>query len=140
MTERTSINILDFRASESHSKRESRRELADVGPDWGVDPARATAEDLDRQLTNLFSYVKDIVEAGADHEDIIKMNVWLKDHNDRELLNKHWIQMFPDENARPARHTQQLWATQSAGALRHRRCVHVSDSAHSILNAQISGL
>jgi enamine deaminase RidA (YjgF/YER057c/UK114 family) len=76
----------------------------------GVEPGtRRLPDDLDQQLTNLFSYVKDIVEAaGGTTDHIIKMNVWLKDHNNRDLLNKHWLQMFPDENARPARHTLPL--------------------------------
>jgi enamine deaminase RidA (YjgF/YER057c/UK114 family) len=46
--------------------------------------------------------------AGGSTDDIVKMNVWLKDPTERELLNKHWLAMFPDEHARPARHTQPL--------------------------------
>jgi len=110
MTERTSINILDFRHLNPIPNASRIGNLLMSGLIAGVDRGtRQLPEDLDQQLTNLFSYVQDIVEAaGGTTNNIIKMNVWLKDHNNRELLNKHWIQMFPDEAARPARHTQQL--------------------------------
>jgi 2-iminobutanoate/2-iminopropanoate deaminase len=53
--------------------------------------------------------VKDIVEAsGGTTDNIVKINVWLKDPDNREILNEHWLAMFPDENTRPARHTQPL--------------------------------
>jgi enamine deaminase RidA (YjgF/YER057c/UK114 family) len=50
--------------------------------------------------------VRRVLEAGgARPEDIIKLSVWLKDIGDRPVLNKYWLQMFPDEDSRPARHT-----------------------------------
>lgn len=76
----------------------------------GFDPGtRTMPADLDRQLTNMFAHVKEIVEAaGGTTDDIIKLTVWLKDAGDRELLNKHWTRMFPDPHARPSRHTLPL--------------------------------
>ena len=41
--------------------------------------------------------------AGA--PDVIKMTVWLKDRSQRPAVNKGWLEMFPDEHSRPARHT-----------------------------------
>ena len=38
-------------------------------------------------------------------EDVVKMNVWMKDRTQRPHLNKEWLEMFPDEHSRPARHT-----------------------------------
>ncbi|MBN9487363.1 MAG: RidA family protein [Alphaproteobacteria bacterium] len=76
----------------------------------GFDPGtRTMPADLDRQLTNMFAHVKEIVEAaGGTTDDIIKLTVWLKDPGDRELLNKHWTKMFPDPHARPSRHSLPL--------------------------------
>jgi hypothetical protein len=31
--------------------------------------------------------------------------VWVKEPAYRALVNKQWLAMFPDEHARPARHT-----------------------------------
>ena len=33
------------------------------------------------------------------------MTVWITDRALRPILNKHWVEMFPDTNSRPARHT-----------------------------------
>ena len=76
----------------------------------GFNPGtRTMPADLDRQLTNMFAHVKEIVEAaGGTTDDIIKLTVWLKDPGDRELLNKHWTKMFPDPHARPSRHSLPL--------------------------------
>ena len=32
------------------------------------------------------------------------MTVWLKDRSQRAPLNDEWLKMFPDADARPARH------------------------------------
>lgn len=73
----------------------------------GFEPGtRDIPADLDRQLENMFTHVKAIVEAaGGTTDDIIKLTVWLKNPGDRELLNRHWTRMFPDPHARPSRHT-----------------------------------
>ena len=38
-------------------------------------------------------------------DDIVRMTCLLADLGDREAINKQWLEMFPDENDRPARHT-----------------------------------
>jgi 2-iminobutanoate/2-iminopropanoate deaminase len=43
--------------------------------------------------------------AGGSPDDIIKMTVWITDRALRPILNKHWVEMFPDPDSRPARHT-----------------------------------
>jgi enamine deaminase RidA (YjgF/YER057c/UK114 family) len=54
----------------------------------------------------MFQHVRRIIEAaGGTTEDIIKMAVFMKDRSQREAVNKEWLAMFPDEHARPARHT-----------------------------------
>jgi 2-iminobutanoate/2-iminopropanoate deaminase len=61
--------------------------------------------DLDTQCANLFSHVREIVQAaGGRTDDIIKMTVWLREYRDRDALNREWEAMFPDLEDRPARH------------------------------------
>jgi 2-iminobutanoate/2-iminopropanoate deaminase len=107
MAKRKSIDITDFRHQNPipNATRIGRLLMSSVIV--GFDPGtRNLPPDLNRQLTNLFAYVKEIVQtAGGSSDDIIKMTVWLKNPSDRELLNKHWVKMFPDESARPSRHT-----------------------------------
>ena len=80
----------------------------------GIIHGRDTREDsvpdtIEEQAALCFRHVKDIVEAaGGTVDDIIKITVWLKDPADRTALNAEWTAMFPDEHARPARHTQKL--------------------------------
>ena len=33
------------------------------------------------------------------------MSVYVADRDDRKLINPHWLEMFPDEDSRPVRHT-----------------------------------
>ena len=62
---------------------------------------------LEGQCALMFQYVKDVMtEAGGTTDDIIKVNVGMIDSSNREILNKHWVAMFPDAEARPARHTE----------------------------------
>jgi enamine deaminase RidA (YjgF/YER057c/UK114 family) len=64
-------------------------------------------ETLDEQCALMFQYMKDVMTtAGGTTDDIIKVNVGMKDSSNREILNKHWVAMFPDPEARPARHTE----------------------------------
>jgi 2-iminobutanoate/2-iminopropanoate deaminase len=77
----------------------------------GVNPGTRTLPgDLASQLVNIFAHVREMVTAaGGTPEDIIKMTFWMKDPaTGREAINKEWVKMFPDEAARPARHTQSL--------------------------------
>jgi 2-iminobutanoate/2-iminopropanoate deaminase len=77
----------------------------------GLEPGtRTMPPELAKQLANLFLHVRNAVEAaGGTVDDIIKMNVWMKDPvTQREALNVEWVKMFPDEGSRPARHTMPL--------------------------------
>jgi 2-iminobutanoate/2-iminopropanoate deaminase len=75
----------------------------------GTDPATGNlAGTLEAQCANIFHHVRAImVAAGGSTDDIIKMNVWMMDRSRRDVLNGEWVKMFPDPNARPARHTSQ---------------------------------
>jgi enamine deaminase RidA (YjgF/YER057c/UK114 family) len=67
-------------------------------------------DDLAAQIVNLFSHMRSaMAAAGGSPDDIIKITFWIKDPaSGRAALNEEWVKMFPDENSRPARHTQAL--------------------------------
>ena len=75
----------------------------------GTDPATGKlADTLEAQCANIFHHVRSIMAAaGGSTDDIIKMNVWMKDRSNRDVLNAEWVKMFPDAASRPARHTSQ---------------------------------
>ena len=68
--------------------------------------------DLAGQVVNIFKQIRLCVEAaGGSVDDIIKIKFWMKQPSTgRAALNDEWVKMFPDEAARPARHTLQLGA------------------------------
>ena len=73
----------------------------------GENPAtRQLPDDREAQIANVFRAMHAIMrEAGGSVEDIGKVSVYLTDKADRDLVNPHWLAMFPDEKSRPARHT-----------------------------------
>ena len=77
----------------------------------GSDPVTgALPETLDGQLHNVFAYIRgDVEAAGGTVDDILKITFYVKDPiKDRPVINTHWLKMFPDAEARPARHSQTL--------------------------------
>ena len=76
----------------------------------GRDTRSDTVPDtIEEQCAILFRHIRDIVDAaGGTTDDIIKMNVWLKDPSDRSALNAEWTAMFPDPENRPARQASSL--------------------------------
>jgi 2-iminobutanoate/2-iminopropanoate deaminase len=65
---------------------------------------------LDEQLANVFAAIKgDVEAAGGTVDNILKITFYVKDPvKDRPVINNHWVKMFPDPEARPARHSQTL--------------------------------
>jgi len=118
MAQRTSIEIKGFTHQNPIPNATRIGNILVSGVIVGFDPGtRTMPAGLDAQLANMFAHVKEIVEAaGGTPDDIIKLTVWLKDPGDRELLNKHWVAMFPQPHARPSRHTLPM-AGGSAGTL-----------------------
>lgn len=58
------------------------------------------------QIAQAFENMRRIVERGGGGVgDIAKVVVYLKNRDDRSLVNPVWTKMFPDENDRPVRHT-----------------------------------
>lgn len=75
----------------------------------GNDPSTGKpAETIEAQCHYMLANVRRIVEAaGGSIDDIVKLTVWMKDRTQRPALNKPWLEMFPDAQSRPARHTMQ---------------------------------
>jgi enamine deaminase RidA (YjgF/YER057c/UK114 family) len=76
----------------------------------GTDPAdHSMPEDIETQAVNMFVNLKDIAEAaGGSTDDIVMMTIWAKDPGNIEAVNREWLQMFPEFDTRPARHTMQF--------------------------------
>lgn len=70
-------------------------------PETGQVPQ--TAEE---QAVNCFKILARILDkGGATPEDVAHVTVYIKDSSMRPAVNKPWVEMFPDEHSRPARHT-----------------------------------
>ena len=62
-------------------------------------------EDLESQCVFAFANMETMLEkAGATTKNIGSIKVYMKDRSQREAVNAPWLEMFPDENDRPARH------------------------------------
>jgi enamine deaminase RidA (YjgF/YER057c/UK114 family) len=67
-------------------------------------------------VRNLFTHIRRAVEAsGGTPDNILKISFWMKEPGTgRAALNEEWVKMFPDPDARPARHTLALGAESNA--------------------------
>jgi 2-iminobutanoate/2-iminopropanoate deaminase len=60
----------------------------------------------EEQAAAMFRNLRLFMEgAGGAPENIAYMKVYLKEEKYRDAVNKAWLQMFPDEHDRPARHS-----------------------------------
>lgn len=61
-------------------------------------------EDKARQFDLVFRYLKAILEeAGGTLQDVVKLDLYLRDKSDRDWANAHWLKLWPDAAHRPAR-------------------------------------
>lgn len=109
MAKRKSIQIAGFAHKNPIPVASRVGNLLMTGIITGTDPVTGKlADTLEAQCANIFHHVRSIMAAaGGSTDDIVKMNVWMKDRSNRDVLNAEWVKMFPDPNARPARHTSQ---------------------------------
>jgi enamine deaminase RidA (YjgF/YER057c/UK114 family) len=72
----------------------------------GRDPDTGQVPDSpEQQAVNVFKNLRAILaKGGATPGDVAHVTVFIKDNSVRPLVNKPWVEMFPDENSRPARH------------------------------------
>ena len=62
--------------------------------------------EADEQAVAMFRNLRLFMEAaGGSPENIAYMKVYLKEEKYRDAVNKAWLDMFPDEHDRPARHS-----------------------------------
>lgn len=105
MTRRKSIHIGEFKHVNPIPNASRIGNLLMSGVILGRDAAGVMPQRIEDQCANMFAHMKAIVEAGGGTtSDIIKMTVWLQDHDQRGPVNTEWLKMFPDEHSRPARH------------------------------------
>lgn len=72
----------------------------------GLDPTGSEPGDAATQTARMFDNLRRILEAaGATFADVVRMTMFVKSPDVRKALNPEWIEAFPDENSRPARHT-----------------------------------
>jgi 2-iminobutanoate/2-iminopropanoate deaminase len=77
----------------------------------GANPgSRELPESFEAQVANVFTHIRhDVEAAGGSVDDIIKVTFWVRDPaTQRAALNAEWVKLFPNPEARPARHTQAL--------------------------------
>lgn len=68
----------------------------------------AVPESAAEQAALIFANIKKILTAaGGTPADIAKCTFFVRDRAARAFIDPHWLQMFPDEASRPARHTLQ---------------------------------
>lgn len=71
------------------------------GPKTGAFPT-----DKAEQIGLAFANLKQILEAeNARLQDVVKLDLYFSDKADRPLVNARWVGMYPEEDARPARHS-----------------------------------
>ena len=86
-----------------------------MGMDAATRKFPATKEE---QIALAFRNLRSVIAAsGATPQDVVKLTLYFADKNDRPLVNPYWLEFYPDENARPARHARK----------------HVGNPAHLIL-------
>ncbi len=107
MEKRQSIEVGGVKHKNPIPSASRRGPFLATGAISGTDPKTGEVPaDLDRQCTLMFDNVRRVLAAaGGSPDDILKMTVWMADRSRREVLNRHWVAMFPDPHSRPARHT-----------------------------------
>jgi len=73
----------------------------------GLDPETGhVPDDLERQTEVIFENIRRVLEAaGGSTEEIVRVTFYARDRSSRDAINRHWLEMFPDPDSRPARHT-----------------------------------
>lgn len=61
--------------------------------------------EADQQAFHCFENLKNVLgQAGMDLGDVVKIDVYVADEALRDVVNKVWLECYPDAHKRPARH------------------------------------
>ena len=73
----------------------------------GMDAATGNyLEGIEAQMGKMFDNIREVMRlAGGTTDDIVKVTVYLPSRDLRPHVNKEWVEMFPDEDSRPSRHS-----------------------------------
>jgi 2-iminobutanoate/2-iminopropanoate deaminase len=73
----------------------------------GRDPATNTLpDDGGKQVELVFGNTRTLFDvAGVELDQVVFVEILLADNTLRDEVNRHWLQWYPDEHDRPARHT-----------------------------------
>jgi enamine deaminase RidA (YjgF/YER057c/UK114 family) len=78
--------------------------ISPLDPDTGTVPT-----DTERQVETVFANVRRVLDAaGGTPADVAKCTVFVRDKSIRPVVDKYWLEMFPDAASRPARHTLRI--------------------------------
>jgi enamine deaminase RidA (YjgF/YER057c/UK114 family) len=78
--------------------------ISPIDPGTGSVPAGT-----EEQVELAFANVARILEAaGSSPADVAKCTVFVRDKSIRPVIDKYWLDMFPDAASRPARHTLRI--------------------------------
>ena len=73
------------------------------GSDAGTGTYPVSSE---RQIELAFNHFLSILkEGGAVAQDVVKVDFYFADLGDRPLVNRYWLNLYPDAASRPARHS-----------------------------------
>jgi len=81
--------------------------LVATGGVYGMDPVTGVvAPDSREQVRLTFLQLgRVLAEAGAGFDDVAKLTFYVRTAELRPFINEFWLEHFPDEASRPARHT-----------------------------------
>jgi 2-iminobutanoate/2-iminopropanoate deaminase len=78
--------------------------ISPLDPETGIVP-----DGTEEQVELVFANVRRVLAAaGGDPADVAKCTVFVRDKAIRPVVDKYWVEMFPDEASRPARHTLRI--------------------------------
>jgi enamine deaminase RidA (YjgF/YER057c/UK114 family) len=78
--------------------------ISPIDPETGSVPAST-----EEQVELAFANVARILEAaGSSPADVARCTVFVRDKSIRPVIDKYWLDMFPDAASRPARHTLRI--------------------------------
>ncbi|WNF01140.1 RidA family protein [Streptomyces luomodiensis] len=78
--------------------------ISPLDPDTGTVPPGT-----EEQVALVFANVRRVLDAaGGSPDDVVKCAAFVRDKSIRPVIDKHWLEMFPDEASRPARHTLRI--------------------------------